>query len=229
MMLPLGDMKAGWSSAHGIGADLMLGLKKVPVMSVGLDASFGMYAYNERTEDYLIFNGILASSEVSFSSYVGTVGLKTKFESPKPQAVKPYATVHAGVFYISSELTLGDWWSSNSDYYYDDAYSDTKTLVDDADWYASVGGGVKFDLSPKKKPGRSFLDLSAGYMGGGEVKYANMNRINETTAGPTDSKDVIKIVFINSITNERQEMQLAEVYRHPISLMQLQLKFTLGL
>lgn len=229
MMLPMGDMKAGWSSAHGLGGDFMIGFKKAPFLSVGLEGSIGMYAYNERTEDYLIFNGVLASSEVSFSSNVGSVGLKTKFESPGAQLIKPYATVAAGVFFMNSDITLGDWWSSSSDYYCDDAYSNSKTLVNDADWYASIGGGIKIDLSPKKKPGLTYIDLSAGYMGGGEIKYANMNRINEVPAGPGETKDVIKIVFINSITNERQEMQLAEVYRHPISLMQMQLKFTLSL
>ncbi|MCU0395133.1 MAG: hypothetical protein MUF29_04440 [Chitinophagaceae bacterium] len=223
MMLPMGAMKTGWSSAHGMQAELLLGIGAVPGLKVGLEGAFSMYGYREENQEYLIFNGILASSEVSMSSYTWNLGLKAMMEPPKQMAVKPYVAVQAGVLGMISDLTLDDF--SGNDYYY--CTSDyTKNLIDDADWYASAGAGLKFDLSTKKKPGRNFLDLYAGYIGGGEVKYANMNRLATTPIDTDKSREVIKIVFVNAITNEQQEQEVAEVYRHPISMLQLQLKYT---
>jgi hypothetical protein len=226
MMLPQGSMKAGWSSAHGMAGDALFTLKKVPALSVGAEMSFSMYAYNEKSEDYFITPGTLATSDVSFSSYVVTFGAKAKLESPKKTAMKPYAAFQFGVLYMSSDLSFGDFYTSSYDY---DCYADnTKTLVDDADWYAALGGGLKFDVSLKKKPGRNFIDFYGGYIGGGEIKYANMNRIHTVSAVPITDKDVIKVVFVNTITNETQEMQVAQVYRHPISMLQFQLKWTMA-
>lgn len=223
MMLPMGDMKTGWSSAHGLQAEAMIGLKSWPVLSIGLDGSFGMYGYNEQSQDYLVFNGILASSEVSFSSTIFTFGAKAMLAPPKQMLVKPYATMQFGVLGMASDLTLDDFWGS--DVYCESQYQ--KTLVDDADWYAGIGGGFKFDLSSKKKPGRNFVDVSAAYLGGGTIKYANMNRMyNSENPPPSNKGEYLKVVFINSLTNERQEQQIAEIYRQAISMMQIQLKYT---
>jgi len=226
MMLPMGDMKTGWSSAHGLQGEFLIGLRSIPALRIGLDGSFGMYGYKEQTQDYLVFNGILASSEVSFSSYMFTFGAKALLEPPKLMPVKPYATVQFGVLGMSSDLTLDDFWSSNVNC--ETQYQ--KTLVDDADWYAGLGAGLKFDLSSQKKPGRNFIDLSASYLGGGTIKYANMNRLyNPENPPPTNNGEYLKVVFINTLTNERQEQQVAELYRQPIKMMQIQVKYTIGL
>jgi hypothetical protein len=223
MMLPLGEMKTGWSSAHGLQAEALIALKKWPALKIGLDGSFGMYGYNEQTQDYLVFNGILASSEVSFSSTIFTFGAKALLEPPKQMPVKPYASLQFGVLGMSSDLTLDDFWGS--DVYCESQYQ--KTLVDDADWYAGIGGGIKFDLGSKKKPGRNFIDLSAAYLGGGTIKYANMNRMyNSENPPPMNHGDYIKVVFINTTTGERQEQQVAELYRQPINVMQIHVKYT---
>jgi hypothetical protein len=225
MMLPVGDMKTGWSSAHGMQFEYLIGLPKTPAVKIGLEGQFSFYGYREETQDYMIFNGILASSEVSFSSYIMNFGLKTLVEPPKKMPVKPYASVQFGVLGMMSDLTLDDF--TQSDYYYCSS-PNTKTLIDDYDWYASGGAGLKFDLSPKKKPGRDFIDLYCGYIGGGTLKYANMNRMYAVPASSDKGRETIKVVFINTLTQEKQEMNVADVYRHPISMLQLQLKWTMA-
>lgn len=225
MMLPMGDMKTGWSSAHGMQGEFLFGLARVPALKIGVEGQFSFYGYREETQDYLIFNGILASSEVSFSSYIMNFGLKALVEPPRKMPVKPYAAVQFGVLGMMSDLTLDDF--SHSDYYYCSS-SNTKTLIDDYDWYASGGAGIKFDLSAKKKPGLNFIDVYCGYIGGGTLKYANMNRMYAVPASSDKGRETIKVVFINTLTREQQEMDVADVYRHPIGMLQLQLKYTMS-
>lgn len=225
MMLPMSDMKNGWSSAHGMQFDFLVGLSKVPALKIGAEGQFSMYGYREETQDYPIFNGILATSEVSFSSYIMSLGLKALVEPPKRMPVKPYAAFQFGVLGMMSELTLDDF--THNDYYYCST-PNSKTLIDDYDWYVGAGGGLKFDLSPKKKPGRDFIDLYCGYIGGGTLKYANMNRMYAVPVSSEKGRETIKVVFINTLTSEQQEMDVADVYRHPISMLQLQLKYTMS-
>lgn len=226
MMLPMGDMKTGWSSAHGMQFEFLFGLPKAPAFKIGAEGQFSLYGYREENQDYLIFNGILASSEVSFTSYIMNFGLKALVEPPKKMPVKPYASVQFGVLGMISDLTLDDF--TQSDYYYCSS-PNSKILIDDYDWYASGGAGLKFDLSPKKKPGKDFIDLYCGYIGGGTLKYANMNRMYTVPASPDKGRETIKVVFINTITREQQEMDVADVYRQPISMLQLQLKWTMAI
>lgn|GEM_PF-1407537 len=221
MMLPMGSMQQGWSSAHGVQLDLMFGLSSWPVLKLGVEGNICLYAYKEQPQDYLIFNGVVATSEVSFTSYLYNVGAKALFEPPKNMPVKPYASLHGGVLGMYSQLSLDDFWEDSNDDYEPE---DTKTLIDDADWYGGIGGGVKFDLNHKKKPGSLYLDLNCSYLRGGNLKYANMNRLY-TTALPHDGNlETIKIVFINTTTSQRQEQEVAEVYRHNINLLNLQAK-----
>jgi hypothetical protein len=226
MMLPMSKMKNGWSSAHGIQFDFLFGLSKVPALKIGAEGQFSLYGYREETQDYPIFNGIVATSEVSFSSYIMSLGLKALVEPPKNMPVKPYAAFQFGVLGMTSDLTLDDF--THSDYYYCST-PNTKTLIDDYDWYAGGGAGLKFDLSPKKKPGLDFIDLYCGYIGGGTLKYANMNRMYAVPASSDKGRESIKVIFINSLTQEQQEMNVADVYRHPISMLQIQLKLTMAI
>jgi hypothetical protein len=49
-----------------------------------------------------------------------------------------------------------------------------------------------------------------------------MNRLYSTTLPHTPNVETIKIVFLNTVTNERQEQEVAEICRHNINMLNLQ-------
>lgn len=227
LFLPQGGMKNTFGSGNGLGFDFMVRLKKIPFMVVGADMQYSVYAATTQKQQYVFTDGSTTITDVNLTSSMASAGLKLRFESQATKKVKPYGQVQAGGLGMFSNLYIED----PADPYGCKAL-ESKTLVQDVNWYVGFGGGIKFDIASKKNPGRHFIDVSSNYLMGGHMEYANMGKVHdhETASAPTTDKGAqpLTVKFINVSSNQIHEHQVAEVYNNPINLLQFQVKYVFG-
>jgi hypothetical protein len=201
-------------------------IKSLPMLKAGLELNYGMYASTIQTQEYIFRDGTTTITDVQFSSSIASIGGKVLLESPKPKTVKPYGSMQFGGLSMFSDLFIEDPRDPLGC-----RALEARTLVNDITWYTALGGGVKFDMSARKRPGRNYLDLGFNYVAGGQMQYANMSRIHQHS--PTDpAKDDVmplNVRFINISTNEIHEHQVAQLYTHALRSLQLQVKWTIAM
>ena len=223
LQLAQGQMKNGFTSSHGLTLDVLLPIKKMPMLSVGADLGYGIYGMRSQTQEYR-FGNTTTITDVNLTSQIFSAGGKLRINPLYKSKVQPYAAVQFGGLNMYSSLYVED--PNDPD---GCKALEQRKLVKDWTWYTGLGGGVRFQVK-QKHCGKSFVDIGVNYMMGGNVEYANMNRIHNHTApatGPTPDSKPLMVKFINVTTNETHEHEIAEVYTHPLRMLQAQVKYVI--
>jgi hypothetical protein len=111
---------------------------------------------------------------------------------------------------------------------------ESNTLVSSGSLFFALGGGIQLYLGQGKKDGKQkhLLELSARTLWGGEMEYANMNRLYnhaEVTGNPMPDPEMgetpLMVTFINASTSQQHMHTVAELYNHPLRMVQIQLQY----
>lgn len=222
LFLPKGDMKEGFNSAHGIGGDILFGLKKAPFIKLGGEAQYSVYGSSTRTQEFAFRDGSTTVTDVNLNSQMWSVGGKARFEHPNNnKRIRPYGQLQGGLMSMSSTVFV-------EDPHDEDGCKplDKRTPVKDYGWYAGGGAGMMIDLAGKKgQPGKYFIDISASCLGGSKQQYANMDKVYDANSTEPDKGKSVNVQFVNVSTNEVHEHRVAELYEHKLSVIQAQVRF----
>jgi hypothetical protein len=223
LYLPGGDMKKGFKAEHGIGMEMLFALKKAPFIWLGADLQVGTYGSSSRRETFTFRDGSSTETDVNLNSQIGNFGARMRFEKPRTDNSKrliPYGQITAGLLSMYSTLYVEDPHDEDGC-----RPLEKRTTVKDYTWYAGGGAGLMYDLSKPSSRSRSFIDLSVSCIGGGKQEYANMGKVYETNVtNPSEGKP-LNVRFVNVSTNEEHEHRVADIYEHPVKLVQVQVRF----
>ncbi|MDF2386228.1 hypothetical protein JMG10_32480 [Nostoc ellipsosporum NOK] len=223
LFLPGGEMKKGFKSEHGLNLEVLFPIKKLPFMRLGADLQIGTYGSTTRRQTFTFRDGSSTEADVNLNSNIATGGVRVRFERPRTDNSKrlaAYAQIMAGGLSMYSTLEVEDPHDTDGC-----RPLDRRTTVKDYTWYAGGGAGLIYETSKRTALNRSFIDLGFSCIGGGKQEYANMGKVYETNVtNPSEGKP-LNVRFVNVSTNEEHEHRVADIYEHPVKLVQVQVRF----
>ena len=227
--MPQGAMKNGWSTGYGLNMGYYRHLANVKGLSIGADFGYGTYAMDTQPQEYRFRDGTITNTEVNLSSSLGYAAMATRYEPLLSKMFSPFVELQGGYFGMNSNLYIED----PTDPFGCRAL-ENRTLVKSGTAFWSPGAGLKIQLSKCKLGDIHSIEIRARYIMGGELEYANMNRIyhhqDQNSNGQEEmakGEKPLVVTFINVTTNELHEHSVAELYKHPLRALQFNLSYNL--
>jgi hypothetical protein len=226
LSLPQLKMKDGWSSGHGIQLSYFRHFKEADWLSVGTNIGIGSYAMKNQPQQYRFSDGTITNTTATLSSSLGSAALAVRLSPLAGKKAMPFIEIQGGNFWMHSTLFIAD----PTDPLGCRAL-ENKTLVKSGTMFASAGAGLQLLLGKGKKNDLHFLEISARSLFGNNLEYANMNRLyhdhtsvtNPTPEAPNEKPLVVR--FINVTTNVQHEHTVAELYNHPLRVLQFNVQY----
>jgi len=214
--IPRGSMQYTISGAHGFTMDYYFLPKEKPY-SFGIEMNVNSYGHDKTRQTYTFEDGSTAPMDIVVNNNFYSIMMTGRyFLSDKK--IRPFITGKAGYSFFTTDLYIYD---------PDDADHcepvDSDILSNDGTVLASVGGGLRLELLPKKNPGAFFLDLSANYSLGGKVEYMNVDAGNMNHAAHIAHTSDVYAQFINTQTQVVHEHHVGNVYASPIEVLDFRL------
>ncbi|MCU0387861.1 MAG: hypothetical protein MUE71_04575 [Chitinophagaceae bacterium] len=228
LSLPQATMKNGWNSGHGIHFGYHRYFKAIEGFSLGADIGIGNYALERQPQQYVFEDGTITNTEASLSSSLAYGALAARYEPLWRNKLSPFIEIQGGYFGMYSSLFIEDPRDPLGC-----RALESKDVVSSGTAFWSPGLGFDLELG-KDKNDIHGLALSARYVMGGQLEYANMNRLYHTHNGQTNGQpentvageSPLMVTFINVTTNQLHEHSVAELYNHPLRVLQFNLTYT---
>lgn len=225
LSLPQHEMTQNINPVHSMNINFMSHVKKLPKLSLGIEAGFGQYASFTKDQEVRFPDGSGITTQVSYSSNTVTAGIVTRYELFKETKVNPYITGKLGYASFFSKVFVAD--PEHDD---DCKPLEKKTPISDHSFFASYGAGLQIDISRKKKPKNAWLDISVNQVHGSKLDYINIKDIKENILNDpnipvpeTDKTVPLTIRFVNVSTQTIHEHQMAEVYNSSLRLFEMKI------
>jgi hypothetical protein len=200
--LPQGYMKENMTQAHGA----IFNYYYTPSgarYSIGLDFSANIYGHDRTEQTYTFEDGITAPMDIVVNNNFYNIML-TGRQFLGRKKIQPYVNAKLGVSIYATQLNIYD---------PDDTDQcepvDSDVLKRDAALIFSAGGGIRWEMLPKKQPGRYFFDLSANYSSGGRINYMNVDAPANSHSNHTSD---VYAKFINTQTQVVHDHHIGNVY-----------------
>lgn len=229
LSLPRQMMEKGWNSGHGLNMDYFYHFKKVKGLSLGTHLAYGSYASQSQPQEYKFSDGTITNTTVDLSSSIASASLSARYAPWVSKKVSPFAEVQGGYMGMFSNLYIED----PADPLGCRAL-ESNTLVNSGSLFYALGGGIQVYIGKSKEKSKNIhlLELSARTLWGGEIEYANMNRLYnhaEVTGNPMPDAEMgekpLMVTFINASTSQQHMHTVAELYNHPLRMLQIQLQY----
>jgi hypothetical protein len=230
---PQAAMKDGWNQAHGLQMAYLWDVGESRKFSLGPQLGFGSYANNTSEQHYSFQGAPPTITTASLHSALSNFGLTGRYH-PLGQAQKrisPFAEVQSGYQNMRSSISFPD----PTDMSDCPAHEQTN-VVSNGTMYGSLGGGIQIAFGKAKGNARNHLELSARSVFGGQIEYANMNRLynhpnltSPTVRGQSANERPLLLNFVNIGTNELHEHTVAELYNHPLRMWQFNINWVIKL
>ncbi len=210
---PRGNMKETIRNAHGVMMDFYFTPNQTRY-SLGLEMSMNMYGHDKSRQTYSFEDGSTAPMDIVVNNNFYNVLLAGKYFL-RQGSVQPFVTGKLGYSFYSTDLNIYD----PDDFDHCEPV-DNDVLKKDGSAIFSVGGGLRWDILPKKLPGMFFINLSVNYTAGGMVNYMNVDAPNRSHAAHTSD---VYAKFINTQTQVVHEHHVGNVYSSLIEMMDYRL------
>jgi len=227
LSLPQQEMKNNIRPVSSLNIDFMFHLKELSNLSLGIEAGFGQYAFFTKEQEIRLPDGSGFNADVRYSSNVASAGILARYTFFKDAKVNPFLTGKLGYTNFFSSVIVDD--PKNND---DCKALERKTPISDHSFFAAYGAGVQIDVSTKKKPKKTWVNLSVTQLRGTNLNYIDVKEIKDgdhhmnhvdNSASMSEGEAPLKIRFINVATQSIHEHQLATVYNSPLRLLEMKL------
>jgi hypothetical protein len=227
LSLPQASMKNGWSSGHGINLAYYRHFAHIEGFSVGMDVGLGNYAMKNEPQRYVFRDGSVTHTTATLSSSLVYGALSARYSPITHKGFSPFVELQGGFFGMHSSIYIAD----PTDPLGCRALENRNILSSGTSFW-SPGAGFKVQLGKPTKNEIHSLEFKARFIRGGNMEYANMNRLyhnHDQTAEPFDpnkGESPLKVTFVNVTTNERHEHTVAELYEHPLRALQFNFTYS---
>ena len=216
---PQGSMKQNMRQAHGGFFDFYF----TPAdkrYSFGAEISINTYGHDKSEQTYTFDDGSTAPMDIVVSNNFYNMLLTGRYFLSEGK-VQPFVSGKLGYGLYATSLNIYD----PDDFDHCEPV-DTDVLKGDGTMVFGAGGGIRWQMLPKKAPGRFFLSLSANYTSGGKVDYMNADAPSNSQSGHTSD---VYMKFLNTQTQVIHEHHVGSVYTSLVELLDFRLGFTFKL
>lgn len=186
--------------------------------SVGLEASINIYGHDKTSQTYTFDDGSTAPMDIVVDNNFYNIMLAGRQFLGRGK-IQPFVNAKVGVSIYSTDLNIYD-----PDEFDQCKPIDSDILKRDATMIFSLGGGLRWEMLPKREPGRYFLNLTGNYISGGKVDYMNVDAPSRSQS--TQTSDVYAR-FINTQTQVVHEHHVGNVYTSVVEQMDFRLGITM--
>jgi hypothetical protein len=215
--LPRGTMAVNMKQAHGGFMDFYF-TPATKRYAIGAEMSFNIYGYNKNRQTYTFDDGSTAPMDIVVNNSFYNIMAAGRYFLGTGK-IQPFFTGKMGYGIYATSLNVYD---------PDDADHcepvDTDVLKRDGTMIFAAGGGIRWEMLPKKAPGRFFLNLSTNYTSGGKVNYMNVDAPNHNHKAPTSD---VYMKFLNTQTQMIHEHHVGYVYTSLVEMMDFRLSVTM--
>jgi hypothetical protein len=225
---PQGNMKNGWDAGHGIQMQYHRYLRDVKGLGFGVNFGYGNYAWERNPQQYRFPNGSVTNTTAVLSSSLVSAGASVKIVPFVNKRFSPFAEIQAGIFGMVSSIYIED----PADPLGCRAL-ENRNLVSSSTFYQAAGIGVQWQPGKSSSGSRHLIELSIKGVRGGDMEYANMKHVYDqhsqtSVQNPRQGSGERPLVvrFVNVQTNEQHDHSVAEIYNHPLRMVQLNLQYS---
>lgn len=188
--------------------------------ALGFEMSVNTYGHNKKRETYTFDDGSTAPMDIIVSNNFYNFMLAGRYFLGDGK-VRPFVTGKMGYSLYATSLNIYD--PDDRDHC---EPVDTDVLKRDGTMIFSGGGGIRWEMLPKKAPGRFYLNVSANYTSGGKVSYMNVDAPSAALNQNAPTSDVY-VKFLNTQTQMIHEHHVGNVYTSLVELMDFRLGMTM--
>ena len=194
----------------------------------GIEAGWGVYANDRKTQTFTFDNGDVTKTDVNYSSNVVQGSFTARVLLLENKKIMPYVNGKAGYASFYSNIYIEDPHDNGAC-----KALDKRNIIKDGSIITGYGGGLLADwsvFSKKIRKGHGYLDLSVNSIRGNNINYINTKKLYDAANPPVGSDGKpLSIQFINASTQQIHEHQVAEVYNSPIRLFEYRISAFLPL
>lgn len=218
---PQGTMSQNVKQAHGGNLDFYV----TPAnkrYAIGFEMSVNGYGHNKKRETYTFDDGSTAPMDIVVSNNFYNFMLAGRYFLSTGK-IQPFVTGKMGYSLYATSLNIYD----PDDWDHCEPI-DNDMLKHDGTIIFAAGGGLRWEMLPKKSTGRFYFNLSANYLSGGKVNYMNVDAPANAQHQPTPTSDVYA-KFLNTQTQMVHEHHVGNVYTSLVEMMDFRLGMTIRL
>jgi hypothetical protein len=215
--IPEGSMQQNMKQAHGGYMDFYF----TPVekrYSIGMELSINTYGRDKSKQTYTLDDGSTAPMDIIVSNNFYNILVAGRYFLSTGK-VQPFVTGKMGYGLYATSLNVYD----PDDFDHCEPV-DSDVLKRDGTMVFAAGGGIRWEMFPKKAPGRFFMNLSTNYTSGGKVNYMNADAPTHSHSGHTSD---VYMKFLNTQTQVVHEHHVGNVYTSLVELMDFRLAVTM--
>lgn len=213
---PTGHMAQTIRNSHGILIDYYVSPKGKPI-AVGIEGSYNFYGQDKSTQDYTLDDGSVAPMDIIVNNNFANLLLSGRYYL-LPGKIQPFVGGKLGYSFYMTSLNIydpDDWDKCEP--------VDSEMLYRDGAWIGVVGGGLQWDIAPRRNPGMLMMNVSFNYTSGGNVRYMNVDSPNHNHAMHTSD---VYAKFLNTQTQVVHEHHVGNVYNSWIQMMDARVMFS---
>jgi hypothetical protein len=214
---PQGTMRQNMTQAHGGFLDFYVSPADKR-FALGGELSINGYGRNKTEQTYTFDDGSTAPMDVIVTNNFYNMMLAGRYYLSTGK-IQPFVSGKAGLALYATNLNVYD----PDDFDHCEPV-DTDVLKRDATMIFSAGGGLRWEVMPKKMPGKFFMNLAANYTTGGKVDYMNADAPKHSHSNHTSD---VYMKFLNTQTQVVHEHHVGNVYSSLVELLDVRLTFTL--
>ncbi|HSK11787.1 MAG TPA: hypothetical protein VK907_01175, partial [Phnomibacter sp.] len=168
------------------------------------------------------------NTTANLTSSLGQFAFAARVSPLASKKVSPFFELQAGYFNMSSRIYIED----PTDPLGCRALEE-RNIVNSGTSFWSPGAGVQIFLGKGKNNEMHSLEVAARNIRGGKLEYANMNRLyhdhgqtGEPEPDLTKGEFPYMVTFVNVTTNEQHQHSVAELYKHPLRVLQFNVTYS---
>ncbi len=174
-------------AAHGGFFEAFAYLKKG--LSVGVQFAYSRYGYQENKDYYQFENGYEGIIDVEVGNYLVNNHLYLQYDFLSESFIRPYVTAGVGITKFYSDLNIDD----PREEFTSDCPKPLEydILLKDRTANFMLGTGLKFNIGALfDYDNECLLDVKVNYLGGGQVRYMNLNAPDSNLVSPSKGENI---------------------------------------
>jgi hypothetical protein len=223
---PTGTMGRIIDRAHGVEMNYALGTPDNR-FAFGINFSFAQYGRDKSRQEYTLDDGSTAPMDIIVANSFFNPAVFARWNVMTKGVIRPYVLMKTGYSVYTTTLNIYD--PDDRDHC---EPVDSDDLYNDGAFFASLGAGVRFDMSKifgRLNSERLFLNMNYSVSQGGTVSYMNADIEGTNHHTPIPNADLITAEFLNTQTQVVHEHHVGNLYRSSIQMTELTVGLTLNL
>ncbi len=194
-------------------------------LAVGVQFAHTRYGYQKNEDYYQFNNGYEGIIDVEVGNYFNNNNLFLQYDFLKKSFVRPYVLAGAGITKFYSDLNIDDPRESFTSDCPKPLEHDI--LLKDRTVNFMLGTGVKFNIGALFDYHNEFLlDLKVNYLGGGQVRYMNLNAPSSRIVSPSKGENVAFDFVSQAQPDVVHQYHVGRSYASPMQMISVQVGLT---